>query len=189
MILRRSGATTAALTQVAATNGVRTVNRAQGGGVLYLDEAANLDRVRDLLLANLDRLLGVCNRLNLLLVHRAIATCECPRGRSRGTIGVDPRACSKTESPCARAFSSFTTPPSATRSGSLAHSTATIDTVTSLLEVVVIANDETSGLAAEIVTESPDAAAPFCGTYRGVKSPITRSCPNQRYRDVIHRET
>jgi glutamate-5-semialdehyde dehydrogenase len=41
---------------------------ADGGGVLYLDEAADASLAEQLIEASLDRL-GVCNRLNLLLVH------------------------------------------------------------------------------------------------------------------------
>ena len=42
---------------------------AEGGGVLYVDAAADPGKTPQLVEASLDRL-GVCNRLNLLLVHR-----------------------------------------------------------------------------------------------------------------------
>ena len=67
VILRGSGKTTAALGRLAAENGVRTLAHAQGGGVLYVHEAAAPDRALAIAEASLDRL-GVCNRLNLLLV-------------------------------------------------------------------------------------------------------------------------
>ena len=43
---------------------------AEGGGVLYVDAAADPEMTLRLIEASLDRL-GVCNRLNLLLVHEA----------------------------------------------------------------------------------------------------------------------
>jgi len=52
----------------AATCGVRTLAHADGGGVLFADSAADVEMFRELLRASLDRL-GVCNRLNLLLIH------------------------------------------------------------------------------------------------------------------------
>src|SRR2546421_396391 len=62
-----SGPSTAALARQAALNGVRTLAHAEGGGVLYVHEAASLERLVDVARASLDRL-GVCNRLNLALV-------------------------------------------------------------------------------------------------------------------------
>src|SRR5207248_9661504 len=68
VILRGSGETTAALAREAAQHGVRTLAHAEGGGVLYLHHAADPDKARAVVAASLDRL-GVCNRLNLLLVE------------------------------------------------------------------------------------------------------------------------
>src|SRR6266487_6668922 len=68
VILRGSGETTRALAAEAARHGVRTLAHADGGGVLYLDRAADPGLAAELITASLDRL-GVCNRLNLLLVH------------------------------------------------------------------------------------------------------------------------
>jgi len=165
VILRGSGATTAALTQVAAANGVRTLAHAEGGGVLYLDEDANLDRARGLLLASLDRL-GVCNRLNLLLVHQGIATSlpsliELLKENGVAVRGTE-RACASTSMlPLDRPLGhEWASEPARI-------ATVTVDTVASLAEAVVIANDETSGLAAGIVTENAAAAAEFLDTYRG----------------------
>jgi glutamate-5-semialdehyde dehydrogenase len=70
VILRGSGATTRSLAAEAARNGVRTLAHADGGGVLYLDAAADPAMAAQLIAGSLDRL-GVCNRLNLLLVHEA----------------------------------------------------------------------------------------------------------------------
>src|SRR5208282_2736760 len=68
VILRGSGDSTRALAAEAARHGVRTMAHADGGAVLYVDMAADLDLAEELIEASLDRL-GVCNRLNLLLVH------------------------------------------------------------------------------------------------------------------------
>ena len=72
VILRGSGETTAALARQAAEHGVRTLAHAEGGGVLYLSASADPAVAEAMIEASLDRL-GVCNRLNLLLVDRAAA--------------------------------------------------------------------------------------------------------------------
>src|SRR6185312_7720725 len=68
VILRGSGEMTAALARLAAENGVRTLAHAEGGGVLYVHPAADPARAKAIVEASLDRL-GVCNRLNVLLVQ------------------------------------------------------------------------------------------------------------------------
>jgi len=70
VILRGSGETTRALGLEAAQHGVRTLAHADGGGVLYVDRAADPSLTAQLVGTSVDRL-GVCNRLNLLLVDRA----------------------------------------------------------------------------------------------------------------------
>jgi len=70
VILRGSGTTTRDLAAEAARHGVRTLAHADGGGVLYLDAAADPALTAEVIGASLDRL-GVCNRLNLLLIHEA----------------------------------------------------------------------------------------------------------------------
>ena len=50
---------------------MRTLAHADGGGVLYVDVDADLDAALDLVKQSVDRL-GVCNRLNLLLIHSAV---------------------------------------------------------------------------------------------------------------------
>ena len=67
VILRGSGETTRSLAAEAARHGVRTLAHADGGGVLYLDRAAEPAEATRLITESLDRL-GVCNRLNLLLI-------------------------------------------------------------------------------------------------------------------------
>src|ERR1019366_6566891 len=70
VILRGSGDSTRALAAEAASHGVRTMAHADGGAVMYLDAAPDPAMAEQLVQASLDRL-GVCNRLNLLLVHRS----------------------------------------------------------------------------------------------------------------------
>ena len=70
VILRGSGGTTATLAREAAAHGVRTLAHADGGGVLFVHRDADPALTRDLVAGSLDRL-GVCNRLNLLLVDAA----------------------------------------------------------------------------------------------------------------------
>src|SRR5205823_7872397 len=70
VILRGSGDSTRGLAAEAAGHGVRTMAHADGGAVLFLDAAADVPLAERLIEASLDRL-GVCNRLNLLLVHAA----------------------------------------------------------------------------------------------------------------------
>src|SRR5204862_6178794 len=70
VILRGSGASTAALVRIAAAHGVRALAHAEGGGVLYAHRAADSAMLERVVRASLDRL-GVCNRLNLALVDTA----------------------------------------------------------------------------------------------------------------------
>ena len=151
VILRGSGTTTSKLQGVAAANGVQTLAHAEGGGVLYVDAFADIDMAKAIVRASLDRL-GVCNRLNLMLVHRDVEL-EPLLGVLRD-IGV-----------------------AAVTSGvSYRHEWAndadnvasvTVQVVDSLADAVAIANTETSGLAAGIVTGDERAAHAFLDSYRG----------------------
>ena len=156
VIIRGSGPTTRELSLRAATHGVRTLAHADGGGVLYADAAADADLFRELLRASLDRL-GVCNRLNLLLVHDdrwdelvGVATDEF------GALGI------AAELPPHRVARGHEW---ALDEGNEAH--VTIDRVSSPGEAAAIANDETSGLAAGIVTADPERARQFLEAYVG----------------------
>src|SRR6266567_108040 len=71
VILRGSGDSTRSLAAEAARHGVRTMAHADGGAVLYADARADLAMAERLIEASLDRL-GVCNRLNLLLVDPGV---------------------------------------------------------------------------------------------------------------------
>ena len=149
VILRGSGETTAALAREAAAHGVRTLAHAEGGGVLYIGASADPAKARALIEASLDRL-GVCNRLNLLLVDRA-AEVEFADVLARLAIEVrEPDRVGHEWANDAERIASVT-----------------VRSVDTLDEAVALANSETSGLAAAIVTEDAAAARRFLDTYRG----------------------
>ena len=156
VILRGSGASTRALAAEAARHGVRTMAHADGGAVLYVDAAADPALAERLIEASLDRL-GVCNRLNLLLVHAARWDEMMPRIRR----------------PLARLGIAMSLPPHAHPLGhewalDAGHeATVTVAPADGPRAAAVIANEETSGLAAAIVTQDQAAASEFLGTYAG----------------------
>lgn len=150
VILRGSGASTAALARRAAEHGVRALAHAEGGGVLYAHAAADRPKLDQLVRASLDRL-GVCNRLNLALADtpelaEAIAAVCAELG-----IAVE------AELPPEREWASE---PERVK-------TITLRRVNGVDEALRAANEETSGLAAAIVTEDADAAERFLDGYRG----------------------
>src|SRR6201995_2291915 len=69
VILRGSGASTRALALAGARHGVRTLAHADGGAVIFLDAAGDNSKMLGIVEGSLDRL-GVCNRLNLLLIDQ-----------------------------------------------------------------------------------------------------------------------
>ena len=167
VVLRGSGETTAALARLAAEHGVRTLAHAEGGGVLYIHAGAEPATALALADNSLDRL-GVCNRLNLALVDAA-RTDVIPglleifrrrnlavRGTERARV-VAGAAVAPLDRPLGH---DWTSDPDRV-------STVTLDVVGSLDEAVEIANDETSGLAAAIVTSDEAAAHRFLDAYRG----------------------
>ena len=150
VILRGSGETTAALARLAAEHGVRTLAHAEGGGVLYVHRGGRPGEgaprsSRD----SLDRL-GVCNRLNLLLVED---------DRHLPALRAVARGARTSRSRTSSATSGRTTPTASrpSRSTSSTRSTRRCGSRTS----------ETSGLAAGIVTEDEAAAKRFLDRYRG----------------------
>ncbi len=163
VILRGSGASTAALVRRAAEHGVRTLAHAEGGGVLYVHRAADPGKAVALARASLDRL-GVCNRLNLALADSAaLAEALLPvfaehdlevraTGRAAALPGVEPLD--------VRIGHEWASDPGRVE-------TVTVDIVEGLDDALRIANDETSAIAATIVTEDEQAAHAFLDGYRG----------------------
>jgi glutamate-5-semialdehyde dehydrogenase len=149
VILRGSGETTAELAREAAAHGVRTLAHAEGGGVLYIGAAADPAKAEAIVEASLDRL-GVCNRLNLLLVDRAADVDLGPVLKRLGIAVREPE----------RPGHEWANDPEHIAS-------VTVRTVESLEGAVELANWETSGLAAAIVTEDEAAARRFMTLYRG----------------------
>jgi glutamate-5-semialdehyde dehydrogenase len=154
VIVRGSGPTTAALEAEAAANGVRTLAHAEGGAVLYVHAAADPAKAEALVESSLDRL-GVCNRLNLLLVDRAAD------GLLPGLRAVLDRLGVVERQP-PRIGHEWANDPDPDKVASV-----TIRVVDSLDEAVAIGNDETSGVGAAIVTEDALAATRFLETSRG----------------------
>ncbi len=156
VILRGSGDSTRSLAAEAARHGVRTMAHADGGAVLYVDAAADLALAMRLIEASLDRL-GVCNRLNLLLVHPSLWDDVVPRVSALlGRLGLD-----------------LSLPPHAHPLGhewaleAGREATVTLAPAGGPRAAAVLANEETSGLAAAIVTQDAAAAEEFLGAYAG----------------------
>jgi len=156
VILRGSGDSTRELAREAAVHGVRTLAHADGGAVIYVDGSADTALALQLIERSLDRL-GVCNRLNLLLVQRAIWDELVPEvTKLADRIGI-----------------AVSLPPHrhalghewALDSGSEA--TITIAPAENAVDAAEIANRETSGLAASIVTSDSGVAERFLDTYSG----------------------
>lgn len=160
VILRGSGETTAALARLAAEHGVRTLAHAEGGGVLYVHGSASPDKALALAEASLDRL-GVCNRLNLLLVDRAAAGLLTALLELLAEERLEVRGSVDGALPLDRPLGfEWAGDPDRV-------STVTVALVDGVDEAVRIANEETSGLAAAIVAEDEDAAGRFLDGYRG----------------------
>ncbi|WP_242613670.1 aldehyde dehydrogenase family protein [Herbihabitans rhizosphaerae] len=156
VILRGSGESTRLLAMTAAGHGVRTLAHADGGGVLYLDAGADPALAAKLITASLDRL-GVCNRLNLLLVHSSVAESLRPLvSEALADAGV-----------------TASWPPHDHPLGyewaldSAREATVTVSTVDGPADAARVANEETSGLAAAIVSEDQAAVDEFLSLYNG----------------------
>jgi glutamate-5-semialdehyde dehydrogenase len=156
VILRGSGQTTRDLAAQAARHGVRTLAHADGGGVLYLDRAADKDLAARIIAGSVDRL-GVCNRLNLLLI------CEDAWDE---LLGVAQAAL------LARGVR-LSLPP---HSHPLGHewalddgreATVTVAPVAGPEQAARLASEQTSGLAAAVVSADPEAARSFLAAYTG----------------------
>jgi glutamate-5-semialdehyde dehydrogenase len=156
VILRGSGETTRELAAAAARHGVKTLAHADGGGVLYLDRAADLDLAGQVITDSLDRL-GVCNRLNLLLICGDAWADLLPAAlaalQARGVTAALPPH----QHPLGQEW--------ALVDGQEA--TVTVAPADGPAQAAVLANEHTSGLAAAIVTADLEAARQFLAAYRG----------------------
>ena len=166
VILRGSGETTAALARHAAEHGVRTLAHAEGGGVLYVAASADPSVAERIVAASLDRL-GVCNRLNLLLVDAAAAAALLPPlAEQLRALGIAARG---TEA--ARGHADLE--PLDVRLGhewandAQRVATVSIDVVDGPDEAARLANEETSALAATVVADDETVARRFLDRYRG----------------------
>jgi glutamate-5-semialdehyde dehydrogenase len=156
VILRGSGASTRSLAAEGAAHGVRTLAHADGGGVLYIHSSAERSVATALITASLDRL-GVCNRLNLLLVDHQLWDAWLPEVVAQlDGLGI---AASLPPHDHPIGYEWALDPER--------EATVTIASAGSPAEAAAIANDETSGLAAGIVAADADAAAGFLAAYAG----------------------
>jgi glutamate-5-semialdehyde dehydrogenase len=168
VILRGSGPTTAELARLAAEHGVRTLAHAEGGGVLFVHADADRQRALAMTEAALDRL-GVCNRLNLALVDRGAAALLPELLTIFREKGLEVRGTER----AIEAAGNGVLPHDRERLGyEWANepervASITLDVVDDLDDALRIANEETSGLAAGIVTEDEGAANRFLDGYRG----------------------
>ncbi|MQA09837.1 MAG: aldehyde dehydrogenase family protein [Pseudonocardiaceae bacterium] len=156
VILRGSGESTRELSREAASYGVRTLAHADGGGVLYVDVAADRDKAYQLISASLDRL-GVCNRLNLLLLATSGYDELLP-----GVLEVLDKAGVWASLPPHEHALGYEWALDAEH-----EATVTIAAADDAVRAARLANEETSGLAAGIVTEDAEAADAFMTAYTG----------------------
>ncbi len=156
VILRGSGDSTRALAREAALHGVRTLAHADGGAVIYVDQSADINLALRLIERSLDRL-GVCNRLNLLLIQRSSWDEVVPAVTGLADkLGI-----------------AVSLPP---HSHALGHewalddgaeATITLAPAQNAQDAAEIANRDTSGLAGAIVAADAGAASRFLDTYAG----------------------
>jgi glutamate-5-semialdehyde dehydrogenase len=156
VILRGSGESTRDLAREAAQHGVRTLAHADGGGVLYIAPGAGAQLAQRMVEESLDRL-GVCNRLNLLLLDRALHDELLP-----GILDLLKRLGIAASLPPHDHPRGFEWALDADRAA-----TVTIDAVDGPAEAARIANQETSGLAAAVATEDAAVARDFLDAYGG----------------------
>jgi glutamate-5-semialdehyde dehydrogenase len=156
VILRGSGDSTRALAAEGAAHGVRTLAHADGGGVLYLHSSAERAVASALISGSLDRL-GVCNRLNLLLVDRSLWDTWLPDITAElAGLGIT-ASLPPHDHPLGYEWA---LDPSR-------EATVTIAPADGPAQAAEIANEETSGLAAGIAATDPAAATEFLGVYAG----------------------
>lgn len=156
VVVRGSGEVTRKLSMLGATAGTRVLAHADGGGVLYLDASASEADVVRLVTDSTDRL-GVCNRLNLLLIDRPVYDTLLPVARA----ALDARGVALSEPPHTHRLGHEW----ALDSGAEAH--VTVAPVDGPDEAADTAARETSGLAATICASDEAVAQRFIDRYTG----------------------
>lgn len=156
VILRGSGESTRDLAREAAQHGVRTLAHADGGGVLYIAPGAGAELAHRMVEESLDRL-GVCNRLNLLLLDRSLRDELLP-----GVLDLLKGLGIEASLPPHDHPRGFEWALDSDRAA-----TVTIDAVDGPAEAARVANEETSGLAAAVATEDAAVAREFLDAYGG----------------------
>ncbi len=156
VVVRGSGEVTRRLSALGAAAGVRVLAHADGGGVLYLDSSAAEEDVERLVTESTDRL-GVCNRLNLLLVDAPAWDRLWPVAEEAlADRGIVP-SLAPHDHPLGHEW--------ALDAGSEAH--VTVATVDGPVDAALTAARETSGLAACVCATDEAAATAFIDAYTG----------------------
>jgi glutamate-5-semialdehyde dehydrogenase len=156
VVVRGSGEVTRRLSALGAAAGTRVLAHADGGGVLYLDASASEEDVTRLVTDGTDRL-GVCNRLNLLLVDRPAYDRLWPVAeKALADRGITPSL-----PPHAHALGHEW----ALDSGNEGH--VTVAAVDGPVAAAQLAAHETSGLAATVCATDEAAATAFIDAYTG----------------------
>ncbi|GAA1288630.1 aldehyde dehydrogenase family protein [Pseudonocardia aurantiaca] len=156
VVVRGSGEVTRKLSALGAAAGTRVLAHADGGGVLYLDASAADADVTRLVTEGTDRL-GVCNRLNLLLIDRPAYDRLWPLAeRALRERGIEPSLPPHAH-PLGHEW--------ALDSGSEAH--VTVAAVDGPVDAAQTAARETSGLAATVCATDEAAATAFVDAYTG----------------------
>jgi glutamate-5-semialdehyde dehydrogenase len=156
VVVRGSGEVTRRLSALGATAGTRVLAHADGGGVLYLHTSADPADVTRLVTESTDRL-GVCNRLNLLLIDRTAydrlwPVAEAALRAREITPSLPPH-----DHPLGHEW--------ALDSGAEAH--VTVAAVDGPVAAAATAIRETSGLAASVCATDEAAATAFIDAYTG----------------------
>lgn len=156
VVVRGSGEVTRRLSALGAAAGTRVLAHADGGGVLYLDASATEADTERLVTEGTDRL-GVCNRLNLLLIDAPAHDRLWPVAeKALAARGITPSLPPHTH-PLGHEW--------ALDSGTEAH--VTVSTVDGPVAAALTAARETSGLAATVCAADRDRAEAFIDAYTG----------------------
>ncbi|MCX6463370.1 MAG: aldehyde dehydrogenase family protein [Pseudonocardiales bacterium] len=156
VVVRGSGEVTRRLSALGAAAGVRVLAHADGGGVLYLHSSADEDDVTRLVTESTDRL-GVCNRLNLLLIDEAAHERLWPVAEEALADRDIVPSLAPHDHPLGHEW--------ALDAGSEAH--VTVATVDGPVDAALTAARETSGLAACVCATDEAAATAFIDAYTG----------------------